>query len=97
MNDLHFLVFKHEWGLAFMGATFEDGCLRGKPQAYMEIAGLDTLNRLQIAAVIGILRQDHDIAKEAIFYNGNWWKATHSDSPIGGCVRELFRLRLGRP
>ncbi len=97
--SLHFLVFRGPYGISFKSGVLHDGNISRTCGLSIHIDGvkdLRTLNRIQIAALIGILRSAHDDprAQEAVFYDGNWWVETHSGSMLGGCAKVIRRVRL---
>ena len=67
----------------------------GGVQMFLEGGTIRTLNDVQIKAMVGILHPGTSLRDdEAVFYDGNWWAATHAGNEIGGCAKIIRRMRL---
>lgn len=98
MKHAHFLVFTASDGITVTNAMFHEGQLTDVSSFRVCLPGdIDTLNEVQLGALVDILRRTTGPVKEyheAVFYDGNWWAETHSGNELGGCAKVLFRLGL---
>jgi len=95
----HFLVFSVRAGITVTNAMLHEGQLTDVSgfRMFVEGGSVYTLNEVQLDAMVGILRHLKNASAhfdEAIFYDGNWWAATHAGNELGGCAKVIRRVRL---